>query len=484
MLKDSAVRTRYAPSPTGYMHIGNLRTALYEYLIARRSGGQFILRIEDTDQQRLVEDSVEVIFHNLKLVGLNYDEGPYYQSERLELYSPYAEELVEKGEAYYCFCSKERLEKLKEEQIKKGEFPHYDNCCRNLAKEEIERNLALKLSYVIRQKTPQTGKTAFADAVYGRVEVENSEIEDQILLKSDGFPTYNFANVIDDHLMEITHVVRGSEYLTSTPKYNLIYEAFGWNIPTYVHLPLILNEEGQKLSKRLGDKSFEDLINEGYLAEAVINFIALLGWSPRDEREFFTLKELEESFTIEGINKASSIFDKTKLKWMNGEYIRKMSAEDFSRIAEPYINQVLAGRFDSAKIGVILQKRVEVLTEIPVLLDFFLGVADYSTELYVHKKMKTDKSIALSSLNIAYQALKAVDDFREEKLHDILMELAKDNSLKNGQLLWPLRVALTGKEQSPGGAIDILDILGKDESLTRIEKGINLLLEELNNDRL
>lgn len=484
MLKDSAVRTRYAPSPTGYMHIGNLRTALYEYLIARRSGGQFILRIEDTDQQRLVENSVEVIFHNLKLVGLNYDEGPYYQSERLELYSPYAEELVKKGEAYYCFCSKERLEKLKEEQIKKGEFPHYDNCCRNLAKEEIERNLALKLPYVIRQKTPQTGKTAFADAVYGRIEVENSEIEDQILLKSDGFPTYNFANVIDDHLMEITHVVRGSEYLTSTPKYNLIYEAFGWNIPTYVHLPLILNEEGRKLSKRLGDKSFEDLINEGYLAEAVINFIALLGWSPGDEREFFTLKELEESFTIEGINKASSIFDKTKLKWMNGEYIRKMSVEDFSRIAEPYTNQVLAGSFDSAKIGAILQKRVEVLTEIPLLLDFFLGVADYSTELYVHKKMKTDKSIALSSLNIAYQALKAVDDFREEKLHDILMELAKDNSLKNGQLLWPLRVALTGKEQSPGGAIDILDILGKDESLIRIEKGINLLLEELNNDRL
>lgn len=484
MLKSSVVKTRYAPSPTGYMHIGNLRTALYEYLIAKRSGGQFILRIEDTDQQRLVEDSVEVIFNTLKLVGLNYDEGPYYQSERLELYSPYAEELVGKGEAYYCFCSKDRLEKLKEEQINKGEFPHYDNCCRNLAKEEIEKNLALKLPYVIRQKTPQTGKTVFEDAVYGRIEVENSEIEDQILLKSDGFPTYNFANVIDDHLMEITHVVRGSEYLTSTPKYNLIYEAFSWDIPTYVHLPLILNEDGQKLSKRLGDKSFEDLIAEGYLVEAVINFIALLGWSPGDEREFFTLKELEESFTIEGINKAPSIFDKTKLKWMNGEYIRKMSPEDFYKIAEPYINKVLGERFNSYKIAAILQKRVEVLTEIPDLLDFFIGLEEYSTELYIHKKMKTDKEIALNSLRIAYQALEAVDDFREGKLHDILMELAKDNLLKNGQLLWPLRVALTGKEQSPGGAIEILDILGKDESLNRIEKGINLLLEELNNDRL
>lgn len=484
MLKDSVVRTRYAPSPTGYMHIGNLRTALYEYLIARRNKGQFILRIEDTDQQRIVEDSANAILNNLKLIGLNYDEGPYYQSERLQLYFLYAEELVKKGEAYYCFCSKERLEELKKEQIKNGEFPHYDNCCRNLDKLAIEKKIASGMPFVIRQKTPLTGKTAFLDSVYGRIEVENSEIEDQILLKSDGFPTYNFANVIDDHLMEVTHVVRGSEYLASTPKYNLIYESFNWEIPTYVHLPLILNEDGQKLSKRFGDKSFEDLIAEGYLVDAVINFIALLGWSPGGKREFFTLKELEESFTIEGINKSPSIFDKTKLKWMNGEYIKKMSVGDFSRLAEPYINKILGGRFDPYKIGAILQKRVDILTEIPDFLDFFLEIKDYSTELYVHKKMKTDKDIALNSLNIAYQALKVADDFTEEGLHDILMKLIKDNSLRNGQLLWPLRVALTGKEQSPGGAIEILDIFGQDESLRRIEKGINLLFEELNNDRL
>lgn len=482
MLKDNIVRTRYAPSPTGYMHIGNLRTALYEYLIARKNKGKFILRIEDTDQERLVEDSVEVIFNTLKMVGMNYDEGPYFQSERLDIYAPYAKELVEKGKAYYCFCSKERLEALKEEQANKGEFPHYDNHCRDLCKEDIEKNLKEGLPYVIRQKTPKEGKTVFEDAVYGKIEVENSEVEDQILLKSDGFPTYNFANVIDDHLMEITHVVRGSEYLTSTPKYNLIYDAFGWEIPTYVHLPLILNEDGQKLSKRLGDKSFEDLIAEGYLTEAVINFIALLGWNPGDEREFFTLRELEENFTVEGISKSPSIFDKTKLKWMNGEYIRKMDISDFAKVAEPYINSILNGKFDVEKIARILQKRVDVLTDITENIDFFLNLGNYSTTLYEHKKMKTNKEVALNSLKLAMKRLEEIDEknFVEENLHEILINLAKENSLKNGQLLWPLRVALTGKEQSPGGAIEILDILGKNESMDRIEKGINILVEELN----
>lgn len=479
MLKD--VKTRYAPSPTGYMHIGNLRTALYEYLIAKINNGKFILRIEDTDQERLVEDSVQVIFNTLKLVGMNYDEGPYYQSERLDIYAPYAHELVEKCQAYYCFCSKERLEKLKEEQTGKGEFPHYDNNCRNLTKTEIEEKLREGLPYVIRQKMPTEGKTIFEDAVYGQIEVENSELEDQILLKTDGFPTYNFANVIDDHLMEITHVVRGSEYLTSTPKYNLVYQAFGWEIPTYVHLPLILNENGQKLSKRLGDKSFEDLLAEGYLVEAVINFIALLGWNPGGEREFFTLKELETNFTIEGISKSPSVFDKTKLRWMNGEYIRKMSLEEFADLAEEKISSVLGDTLDHKKISALLQKRVELITDIPDIIRFFLELPEYTLELYNHKKMKTNPEIALESLRLALDLLKelATEDFKEEKLHELLMELAKAKELKNGQLLWPLRVALTGQEQSPGGAIELLDIFGQEESLRRIEIGIDKLVREL-----
>lgn len=475
------VRTRYAPSPTGYMHIGNLRTALYEYLIARRNNGKFILRIEDTDQERLVEGSVDVIYKTLELVGMHYDEGPYFQSQRLEIYRPYAEELVNKGEAYYCFCTKERLEQLKAAQEERGEFAHYDYHCRNLSPEEIQRNLDAGLPYVIRQKMPLEGSTLFSDAVYGEISVDNKELEDQILLKTDGYPTYNFANVIDDHLMEITHVVRGSEYLSSTPKYNLLYKAFGWDIPTYVHLPLILNENGQKLSKRLGDKSFEDLLEEGYLVEAVINFIALLGWNPGSEKEFFTLKELEAEFTIEGISKSPSIFDKTKLRWMNGEYIRRMSLEEFHHHAGPRIEAVLGSRYDSRKIAAILQKRVDLLTEIGGLLDFFLKVDEYDSSLYVHKKMKTDPAIALESLKLAAGELEKLggSDFTEPALHDLLMSLAAAQGLKNGQLLWPLRVALTGKEQSPGGAIEVLEILGREESLARIREGIKKLELEL-----
>ena len=478
------VRTRYAPSPTGYMHIGNLRTALYEYLIARKNQGKFILRIEDTDQERLVEGSLEVIYRTLDLVGMHYDEGPYFQSERLDLYRPYAEELVKKGAAYYCFCTKERLEALRKDQEARGEFAHYDNCCRNLSEDEVREKLDAGIPWVIRQKMPEEGVTEFTDVVYGAISVDNKELEDQILLKTDGFPTYNFANVIDDHLMDITHVVRGSEYLSSTPKYNLLYNAFGWEIPTYVHLPLILNENGQKLSKRLGDKSFEDLIEEGYLVETVVNFIALLGWNPGDEREFFTLKELEDAFTIEGISKSPSIFDKTKLRWMNGEYLRRMTPEEFHAKARERIEGVLGTAFDTRKIAAILQKRVELLTDIDGMLDFFLEVRGYDTVLYEHKKMKTDRILALSSLKLAETALEQVpaEDYQEEILHDLLMKLAAENGLKNGQLLWPLRVALTGKEQSPGGAIEVLEILGRERSLERIRIGIGTLEKEVGGD--
>lgn len=471
------IRTRYAPSPTGYMHIGNLRTALYEYLIAKKFNGKFILRIEDTDQERLVEDSLEVIYKTLELVGIKYDEGPYFQSERLDIYKPYAEELVQKGQAYYCFCTKERLDALRKGQEEAGEFAHYDYNCRNLTKEEIDVKLENKQPYVIRQKMPLAGETSFDDVVYGRIKVDNSELEDQILLKTDGFPTYNFANVIDDHLMDITHVVRGSEYLSSTPKYNLLYSAFGWDIPTYVHLPLILNEEGHKLSKRLGDKSFEDLLEEGYLVEAVINFIALLGWNPGDEREFFTLKELEENFTIEGISKSPSVFDKTKLKWMNAEYIRKMDLNVFAELIKNQIIDEIGTELDYVKIARLLQKRVELLTEVGRHLGIFQGVVAYSADLYVHKKMKTDQEIALSSLKLAVKRLEELneDQYNEGILHDLLINLAAENGLKNGQLLWPLRVALTGTEQSPGGAIELIEIFGKNESIDRINVAIGKL---------
>ncbi|MDD2371329.1 MAG: glutamate--tRNA ligase [Firmicutes bacterium] len=474
------VRTRYAPSPTGYMHIGNLRTALYEYLIAKKNAGKFILRIEDTDQERLVEDSLAVIYKTLELVGIKYDEGPYFQSERLDIYKPYAEDLVKKGKAYYCFCTKERLDDLRKSQEDSGDFAHYDNHCRNLSLGEIEENLKNGLSYVIRQKMPTTGETSFDDVVYGTIKVDNKELEDQVLLKTDGYPTYNFANVIDDHLMNITHVVRGSEYLSSTPKYNLLYNSFGWEIPTYVHLPLILNENGQKLSKRLGDKSFEDLLEEGYLVEAVLNFIALLGWNPGDEREFFTLKELEENFTIEGISKSPSVFDKTKLKWMNGEYIRKMDLEVFTKLIEkPIISFLGTEKMSVMKIAKLLQKRIDLITEVESHLVVFMEVSEYSTDLYIHKKMKTDKEIALNSLLLVFDKLEKIEDieFTQDILHDTLIKLASDNNLKNGQLLWPLRVALTGTEQSPGGAIELIDILGKEESLERINQAIVKLMK-------
>jgi len=478
------VRTRFAPSPTGYMHIGNLRSALYEYLIAKRYNGDFILRIEDTDQNRYVEGALDVIYKTLKIAGIRHDEGPdvggdygpYVQSERKHIYLPYARQLVEQGDAYYCFCTKERLENLKKECEAQGKTFRYDRHCRNLPPDEVKKRLDTGESYVIRQKMPETGSTSFEDVVYGSITIDNSELEDQILIKSDGLPTYNFANVIDDHLMGITHVARGCEYLTSTPKYNLLYKAFGWDIPTYVHLPLINTPEGRKLSKRAGDPSFEDLLEMGYLPEAIINYVALLGWSPKDNREFFTLKELEEVFDITGISKSPAVFDIKKLTWMNGEYIRKMSLEDFHNLAMPYYKRVITrDDLNFRKLSEVLQKRTEVLNTIPETVTFLEQLPEYDISLYIHKKMKTDYDISLKSLEAVYNRLSKLEDWSEDTLHNVLVSLAEEMGYKNGQVMWPVRTALSGLAVSPGGAVELANILGKAESLKRMETGIEKL---------
>lgn len=478
------VRTRFAPSPTGYMHIGNLRTALYEYLIAKSQGGKFILRIEDTDQGRLVEGSVDVIYKTLEMTGLKHDEGPdiggefgpYVQSERMGMYMQYALELVEKGEAYYCFCTKERLESLKESNAEGAAFAKYDRHCLGLSPEEVQAKLAAGEPFVIRQKMPDSGTTTFHDVVYGDITVDNAELDDQILMKADGFPTYNFANVVDDHLMHITHVVRGSEYLSSTPKYNLLYQAFGWEPPVYVHLPAVMRDAHHKLSKRHGDKSFEDLVKEGYVVEAIVNYIALLGWSPADNTEIFSLKELEEKFDISGLSKSPAIFDIKKLTWMNGEYLKAMEFDTFFALAKPKLEEALAGtELDLQKIAALLQKRLETLNDIPGMVSFFKELPAYGTELYTHKKMKTNDEIALSSLQAALPVLQEMTEWNETAIHDRLIALVGELGIKNGQLLWPVRTALSGEPTSPGGAIELADILGKEETLRRMEKGIALL---------
>lgn len=478
------IRTRFAPSPTGYMHIGNLRTALYEYLIAKSQGGKFILRIEDTDQGRLVVGATDIIYNTLKMTGLHHDEGPdvggefgpYIQSERMGMYMDYAKELVEKGEAYYCFCTKERLEALKENNGEGAAFAKYDRHCFHLTKEEVQGKLDAGEPFVIRQKMPEEGTTTFQDMVYGEITVENKELDDQILMKADGFPTYNFANVVDDHLMKITHVVRGSEYLSSTPKYNLLYQAFGWDAPVYVHLPAVMRDAHHKLSKRHGDKSFEDLVREGFLVEAIVNYIALLGWSPSDNTEIFTLQELEEKFDIAGLSKSPAIFDIKKLTWMNGEYMKAMEFEKFYALAEPKLREALGEtQLDGKKIAVLLQKRLETLNDIPALVAFFKELPVYGTELYTHKKMKTDDAIALTSLKAAIPVLQELAEWSETTIHDSLIALVGEMGIKNGQLLWPVRTALSGEPTSPGGAIELADILGKEETLRRLEKGIALL---------
>lgn len=478
------VRTRFAPSPTGYMHVGNLRTALYEYLTAKSQGGKFILRIEDTDQERYVEGAVDVIYNTLKLCGLKHDEGPdiggpygpYIQSERKNIYKPYAEELVKKGHAYYCFCSKERLDALRAEAESRNQTFMYDRHCLSLSQAEIEEKLKNGEPYVIRQKMPREGTTSFDDAVYGTISIENSMLEDQILIKSDGLPTYNFANVIDDHLMNITHVVRGSEYLSSTPKYNLLYEAFGWEIPVYIHLPLIVKPDGSKISKRKGDATFEDLLKMGYLVEAIVNFIALLGWSPDSNQEIFTLAELEKAFNIENISKSPSSFDMDKLTWFNAQHIRALSPEKFHELALPYLKEAISNKdIDLSKVSRILQNRTEVLTEIPSRVGFLNELCDYDLNIYVHKKMKTTLEISLASLKEALPVLEALDDWNETTIHDSLMSLIERLGIKNGQMLWPVRTAISGWEVTPGGAIEIADILGKAETIRRIKIGIERL---------
>ena len=478
------IRTRYAPSPTGRMHVGNLRTALYEYLIAKHEGGDFILRIEDTDQERQVEGAVDIIYRTLEKTGLKHDEGPdkdkgygpYVQSERVKsgLYMEYAKQLVEKGAAYYCFCDKERLESLKQE-VEGKEIVVYDKHCLHLSKEEVQANLDAGKPFVIRQNVPNEGTTTFHDELYGDITVDNSELDDMILIKSDGFPTYNFANVIDDHLMEITHVVRGNEYISSSPKYQRLYDAFGWESPKYIHLGLITDENHKKLSKRSGHSSFEDLLEQGFLTEAVINYIALLGWSPEDNNEFFTLDELVKAFDYKKINKSPSVFDVAKLRWMNGEYIKKMDFDAFYEMAEPYLKQVLKKDFDLKKIANMVKTRIEVFPDIPDHIDFFEDLPSYDPEMYVHKKMKTTKESSLEVLKDVLPILENTDDYSNDALYATLLKYVEEKEVKNGYVMWPIRTAVSGKQMTPAGATEIMEVLGKEESLKRIKKGIELL---------
>ncbi|MBQ3274277.1 MAG: glutamate--tRNA ligase [Christensenellaceae bacterium] len=477
------VRTRFAPSPTGYLHIGGLRTALYAWLFARKNKGSFILRIEDTDRERLVDDACRVIYDTMREAGLYYDEGPdvggdygpYIQSERKDLYKKYAEELVEKGAAYYCFCTKERLEQL-HDAVKDGNVAKYDKHCLKLSPEEIKEKLDAGVPYVIRQNIPETGETTYEDAVFGTITVPNCDMDDNVLLKSDGYPTYNLANVVDDHLMGITHVIRGVEYLSSTPKYNLLYDALGWQKPEYIHLPPVMKDKHQKLSKRNGDASYEDFIKKGYIKDAIINYIALLGWSPAGTQEIFSLEELTEAFSLEGLSKSPAIFDNEKLTWMNAEYLRNMSLEQFEELARPYMAQAIdTDRFDTMLISRLIQPRTEVLTEIPGKIAFLQKMPEYSSDLYFHKKMKTSAETAPPMLKAAREALSGLDDFTEEGVHDLLIGLAEKLEVKNGQLMWPVRVALSGEPVTPGGAVEIAVLLGKEETLKRLDDAIAAL---------
>ncbi|MFR7373612.1 MAG: glutamate--tRNA ligase [Roseburia faecis] len=480
----SKVRTRFAPSPTGRMHVGNLRTALYAYLVAKHEGGDFILRIEDTDQERYVEGAVDIIYRTLQKTGLIHDEGPdknggcgpYVQSERQAqgIYLKYAKELIDKGEAYYCFCDKERLEGLK--KVVAGKEIHvYDKHCLHLSKEEVEEKLAAGVPYVIRQNNPTEGTTTFEDEIYGDITVDNAELDDMILIKSDGYPTYNFANVVDDHLMGITHVVRGNEYLSSSPKYNRLYEAFGWEVPVYIHCPLITDENHQKLSKRCGHSSFEDLVEQGFLTEAIVNFVALLGWSPADNQEIMTLEELVEKFDYHHMNKSPAVFDYTKLKWMNGEYIKKMDFDKFYGMALPYIKEVITKDYDLKKIAHMVQTRIEIFPDIRDHIDFFEELPEYDVAMYTHKKMKTNAQTSLEVLQEILPVLEAQEDYSNDALYQTLLKYVEQKGCKNGYVMWPIRTAVSGKQMTPGGATELMEVLGKEESLARIRKGIELL---------
>ena len=479
------IRTRYAPSPTGKMHVGNLRSALYEFLIAKHDGGDFMLRIEDTDQERFVEGAVDRSYRTMEKTGLVHDEGPdkdggygpYVQSERMKtgIYMKYAKELIDKGEAYYCFCDKERLDSLKTEVVEGKEIRIYDKHCLGLSKEEVEANLKAGKPYVIRQNNPSEGSTTFHDELYGDITVENAQLDDMILIKSDGYPTYNFANVVDDHTMNITHVVRGNEYLSSSPKYQRLYDAFGWQSPVYVHLPLITDENHKKLSKRSGHSSFEDLIEQGFLTEAVVNYIALLGWSPEDNREIFTLDELIKEFDYHRISKSPAVFDIVKLRWMNGEYIKAMDFDAFYAIAEEYIRKVITKPMDYRKIAAMVKTRIEVFPDIAGHIDFFQELPEYDVAMYTHKKMKTDAASSLAVLQDILPILEAQDDFSNDALYQTLVGYVEKTGVKNGYVMWPVRTAVSGKQMTPAGATEIMEVLGKEESLSRIRKGIELL---------
>lgn len=482
----SKTRTRFAPSPTGRMHVGNLRTALYAYLIAKHDGGDFILRIEDTDQEREVEGAVDIINRTLRKTGLIHDEGPdkdggvgpYVQSERQRqgIYLEYAKKLIEKGEAYYCFCDEERLKGLVSELDGKT-ISRYDKHCLHLSKEEVAQKLAAGIPYVIRQNNPLEGTTTFSDELYGDITVPNEELDDMILIKSDGFPTYNFANVVDDHLMNITHVVRGNEYLSSSPKYNRLYEAFGWEVPTYIHCPLITDENHNKLSKRSGHSSFEDLLEQGFLTEAIVNFVALLGWCPSDNREIFSLEELIAEFDYRNMSKSPAVLDITKLKWMNSEYIKAMDDDSFYELALPYINEVVPDGMDKRKIASMVKTRIDVLPDIKEQIDFLAKVPEYPVEMYVHKKMKTTTENSLTLLTEVLPILENATDFDNDSLFELLQEFAKSKEYKTGFIMWPIRTAISGKQATPGGATELMSLLGKEETINRI----NAAIEKLSN---
>ena len=473
------VRTRFAPSPTGYMHLGNLRSALYTYLYAKKHKGKFILRIEDTDQSRYVEGAVNVIYNTLRDIGMLWDEGPdvggdygpYVQSERKGMYLPYAEQLVRDGKAYYCFCTNEELDARREKAAAEGGVWKYDKHCLHLSPEEVQRRLAAGEPYVIRQNVPLSGEASFDDLIYGHISVDCSELDDMVLIKADGMPTYNFANVIDDHAMAITHVMRGNEYLASTPKYNLLYEAFGWEKPVYIHMTPIMRDATHKLSKRDGDAYYEDYLKKGYLREAIVNYVALLGWNPGDEREFFTLGELKEAFDVTGMSKSPAIFDVNKLTWMNAEYVRRLTPEAFTEHALPYYEQAGVAKMDKDVLCRILQPRVEVFTQIPDMVGFLTALPEYDTELFTNKKSKTNPEVAAAVLDLAIPALSALPEWEQESLHDTLIGLAQENGMKNGTMLWPVRIAMAGKAVTPGGAIEIALLLGREESLRRLKLG-------------
>jgi glutamyl-tRNA synthetase len=475
------IRTRFAPSPTGFMHLGGLRTALYAYLYAKKNGGRFILRIEDTDQERYVEGATKVIYDTLRGCGLDWDEGPdvggdfgpYIQSERKQLYLPYAKQLVESGDAYYCFCTKEEIDERRKAAEARGEVFKYDKHCLSLSKEEVQAKLDAGVPYVIRQNAPTTGETTYHDLVYGDITTPNEILDDMVLIKQDGMPTYNFANVIDDHLMQISHVIRGTEYLSSTPKYNLLYRALGWDVPEYIHLPPVMRDQHHKLSKRDGDAYFSDFVSRGYLPEALINYLAFVGWNPGDEREFFTLSELQEAFSVKGINNAPAIFDIDKLTWYNFEYIRRLPFDKYLEMATPWFEKALGkDKFDLKRLAELMQIRTEVFDRIPDMVRFLAELPDFSEELYTNKKMKTNPEVALENLKLVKPVLEGISDWSEATIHDTVMPVIAEAGKKNGAVLWPMRIAISGQENTPGGAFEIAYLLGKAETLRRIDSAI------------